>query len=223
VTEKAFSWSYSRLKAYEDCPNRYYQLQIAKSVQEEKTELLQWGDDVHKAMALALLGKKELSTTFRIYQPWVDKVLATPGELLVEDQCRWAITKDFAPTTWFSKTVWLRAIADAVKLNKEVALVVDWKAGKSQNGDPVQLVLTSLMMFAQFPELKAVRSDFIWLQEDHQTTQVVYREEIPDLWAEIMPRVKKLEKASLDNRFPPNPGRFCRSWCPVRSCEYHGK
>lgn len=223
VTDKAFSWSYSRLKAYEDCPNRYYQLQIAKSVVEEQTELLQWGDDVHKAMAKALRTKTLLPTTFRIYQPWIEKVLNMDGELLVEDQCRWAITKYFTPTTWFSKTVWLRAIADVVRLQDDVAWVGDWKAGKSQNGDPVQLVLTSLMMFAQFPELKAVRSDFIWLQEDHQTTQVVYREEIPDLWAEIMPRVKKLEAASLASKFPPNPGRFCRSWCPVKSCEYHGK
>ena len=79
------------------------------------------------------------------------------------------------------------------------------------------------MMFLQFPKLQCVRSDFIWLQEDSQTTQAVYRTECDKYWAEIMPRVARLETATIKDNFPPMPGKFCRRWCPVKNCEFWGK
>jgi len=221
---KPFAWSYSRLKAYEDCPRRYHETQVKKDAwPEPRSEQLDWGDAVHKALATALKTGTPLPTKFQLYQPWIDKVIRTPGELLVEDDCRWAITREFKPTPWFAKNVWLRCIADAVKLDYPAALVVDWKAGKSANGDPIQLTLTSLMMFMQFPKLQCVRSDFVWLQEDHQTTQVLYRNECADQWALLLPRVQRLQEAVMKDNFPPMFGRFCKNWCPVKSCEYNGK
>jgi len=220
---KSFSWSFSRLKAFEDCPRRYHETQVKKAWPEEPSAILQFGDDVHKAMAVALRTNTPLPTKYKQFQQWIDKVQRTPGELLVEDECQWAITREMKPCAWFAKDVWLRTVADAVKLDDDVALVVDWKTGKSLNGDPIQLMLTSLMAFLQFPKLKCVRSDFIWLQEDTQTTQVLYRNEAATQWANLLPRVTRLENATRNDNFPPHPNRFCRRWCPVKSCEYHGK
>jgi len=224
VKTKEFNWSYSRLKAHEICPKRYYETQILKNKwPEARSTHLDWGDAVHVAMATALKNGTPLPTVFRIFQHWIDKINRTPGELLVEEDCKWAITRDYRPVPWFSKNVWLRVIADAVKIDGDVALVVDFKTGKSDNADPVQLILVSLVMLILFPELKAVRSDFLWLNEDSQTTQVVYRNEAADHWAELLPRVQLLEVATRDNHFPPKPNRFCAKWCPVKSCEHWGK
>jgi PD-(D/E)XK nuclease superfamily len=224
ITTKDTPWSYSRLTAYESCPRRFHETTLLKGKwPEERSAQLDWGDAVHKALASALRDGTPLPTVFQIFQPLVDRVNDTPGELLVEDDCRWAITKDFQPTPWFSNKVWLRVIADAVKLNEDVALVVDWKTGKSTNADPVQLILTSLVMLVLFPKLQAVRSDFVWLNEDEHTTQVVYRNEAADHWATLLPRVKSLQQAIVDNHFPPKPGRYCAKWCPVKSCEFWGK
>ena len=224
VLDKPFAWSFSRLKAFEDCPRRYHETQVLKDKWPEKRSAqLDWGDAVHLAMATALKTGEPLPTVFRIFQHWIDKVNRTPGELLIEDDCRWAITREFVPVPWFAKSVWLRTVADAVKLDYPTALVVDWKAGKSANADPIQLILTSLMLLVQFPKVECVRSDFIWLQEDSQTTQVLYRHEAADQWADLLPRVKLLQHATDTNNFPPKPNRFCRNYCPVRSCEYHGK
>jgi len=221
---KNFAWSYSRLKAFEDCPRRYHETQVKKGAwPEEKSAILEFGDAVHKAMAVALRTGEPLPTKFKQYRQWVDKVIRTDGELLVEDECQWAVTREMQPCAWFSKDVWLRTVADAVKLDGDVALVVDWKTGKSLNADPVQLLLTSLMAFLHFPKLQCVRSDFIWLQEDSQTTQVVYRNECATHWSNLMPRVMRLEQAHAKENFPPIPNRFCRNWCPVKSCEYNGK
>jgi len=229
AVQKNFAWSYSRLKAFEDCPRRYHETQVKKDDNgrplwpEEPSDILIFGDAVHKAMAEALKTGTPLPTKYKIFQEWVDKVARTEGELLVEGECQWAVNSDLKPVAWFAKDVWLRCIADAVKLDQPVALVVDWKTGKSLNGDPVQLLLTSLMMFLQFPDLQCVRSDFVWLQEGSQTTQVVYKHECADHWAQLMPRVKRLQTATINDSFPPIPNRFCRSWCPVKSCEYNGK
>lgn len=222
VNEKLEPWSYSRLHGFEDCPRRWYETEILKKWPKEETPQLKWGNDAHAALAKALQGEP-LPTRFQILQKWVNKVQQAPGELLVEDDCRWAITKHFLPTTWFSKTVWLRCVADAVKLNGDVATVVDWKAGKSDNVDPVQLLLTSLMMFVQFPQLQYIRGDFIWLQEDHITQQGLYRFECADAWANILPRVHKFHRAMAAKEFPPTPNRFCKRYCPVKTCEFNGK
>jgi PD-(D/E)XK nuclease superfamily len=223
---KPFAWSYSKLKAYEDCPRRYYETQIAKNYTDSTFDQT-WGNAVHAAIAQALRDGTDLPTKFHICQKWVNLVRQVEGELLVEDDCQWAITRDFKPAAWFAKDVWLRCIADAVKLNFKLkyptAMVVDWKAGKSSNVDPVQLLLTSLMMLIQFPKLDRVMSLFVWLKEDHKTVQTVYRSEAADHWALLMPRIERLREATLKDHFPPQPGRFCRNWCPVKGCEFWGK
>jgi hypothetical protein len=222
-----FSWSYSQLTGFETCPRRFHESRKkdpdGKPVwPEEKSDMLIYGDVVHRALAESLRTGTQLQSKHKIHQHWIDKVLRTEGELLVEEDCKWAINREMKPVPWFAKDVWLRCIADAVKLDGEVALVVDWKAGKSANCDPVQLTLTSLMVMLQFPKVLCVRSDFIWLQEDAQTTQTIYRNECAQHWAAIMPRVTRLEQAFVKDNFPPTPNRFCRRYCPIRSCEYHG-
>jgi len=220
---KSFSFSYSKLKGFEVCPRRYYEVDVKKAWPEPRSEQLAWGDEVHLAMAKALKNGGELPLQFTMYQHWVDKVARTKGELLVEDQCKWAITRRFEPTAWFGQNVWCRSMADATKLDEDVALIVDWKTCKSQNVDEVQLILCSLVAFAQYPKIQKIRADFVWLQEDTQTTMVIDRHEAADQWAEILPRVERLERATMEENFPPTPNNFCRSYCPVKTCEYWGK
>ena len=217
------AWSYSRLHAYETCPRQFHERDILKKWGEEKSEMQSFGDAVHAAMAQALRTGKALPLAYSPYQHWIDKVLRTKGELLVESECKWAITRDFTPTTFFSKTAWMRTVCDAAKIDDDIALIVDWKTGKSINVDELQLVLMALMALAQFPQLELVRADFIWLQEDSQTSKILKRDEMADYWAEIMPRVEHYQRALEEGLFPPTPNRLCKRWCPVRTCEFWGK
>ena len=43
-----FAWSYSSLRAFETCPWRYYLTRVSKEVIEPETEVLKWGNEVHK-------------------------------------------------------------------------------------------------------------------------------------------------------------------------------
>jgi hypothetical protein len=222
-TTRPFSWSYSKLHDFEICPRRY---DLKKNYPEARNENLSWGDAVHAAMADALRTGKPLALAYAQYQHWIDKVVRTPGELLVETECKWAVTRDLKATVWGSKTAWLRSVADAVKVDlsyPEAAYVVDWKTGKSQNADELQLILIALVCFIQFPQLLRVRADFIWLTEDSKTSKVIDKHEVKDYWAEIIPRVDRLVKAIETDNFPPLPNNFCARYCPVRACEYWGK
>jgi hypothetical protein len=220
VKTKPFTFSFSKLKNFETCPRRYHEIDVKRAWPGEESDQLSYGDSVHKAMAGALQGKP-LPAAHSVYQPWIDKFKRTEGELLVE--CKWAITRDFKPTPWMSSKVWLRGIADAAIMAGDYATVVDWKTGKSRNADPVQLTLTALIMFIQYPELQCIRADFVWLPEDMATSQVLFRSEAAKHWAAIIPRAERLEKATEENNFPPTPNFLCEKWCPVKTCPFWGK
>jgi hypothetical protein len=222
---KEWAWSYSKLKNYETCPKRHYEVDIAKTYVEEATDdpdsALNWGNRVHDTLAGVLTGKvSALPPEMRSYQRWVDVVLAGPGQLLVEQ--KYAITRQFAPTQYFAKDVWYRGIGDVVRINGPVALVIDWKTGKILE-DSVQLMLMAQCLFSHYPQLKRVRSEFVWLKEDCTTPEVYDRQEVANNWVGLMDRVNMLELASKTMNYPPKPGRLCRNYCPVQSCPFYKK
>jgi len=221
TTDKGFAFSYSRIKEYENCPRRYYETQVAKTTK-DTSDLLEEGDKVHKAMAKALMDGTPLPLKYRQWQKWIDRVAQTPGEMLIEDEARWACTRDFKPVPFFAPTVWGRCIVDVYKHAPPVGYIVDWKAGKSANVDPVQMTLMALMAFIHFPEIEIVKGFFIWLGEDDSTSYVIDREDAVQHWTALIPRVKRLEKATKDGFFPPTPNRFCERWCPCTNCEHNG-
>ena len=222
---KAYAWSYSKLKNYESCPRKHYHIDVAPKghpdkIVEPMSEQLMWGDQVHKALANALQGLAPLPISMKHFQSWVDRILEGPGQLFVEQQ--YAITKDFAPTAWFGSDVWFRGIGDVVRIDGPVGLVVDWKTGKVLV-DSVQLMLMAQCLFVHYPQLKVVRSEFIWLKDDCSTPEVFTREELADQWVDLMPRVQTLEKAFKTQDYPPLPSGLCKNWCPVLSCEHNGR
>lgn len=216
---KAFAWSYSKLKNFESCPKRYYNVDVAKVVKEEESEQLQYGNSLHKALAEAITGKAPLPKPFTGFQPWVDKITRTEGTILVEQQL--AITQDLGPTEWFGKDAWYRGIADVIKIVGPVAVVLDWKTGKILE-DGVQLALMAQCVFAHHPSIEKIRTEFIWLKEDATTRADFSRDDMHNVWTGLLPRVKQLEDAHGGANFPPKPGHLCRRWCPVTACPHHG-
>lgn len=210
--------SYSRLKNYETCPKRHYEIDIAKKYKDE-SELLDWGNRVHKAMADAVSGKAPLPPEMA-YQKWVDKYKGGSGKIYVEQ--KYALTRDFQSSPYFGPLVWWRAIGDLVKVDPPVALGVDWKTGKILHDAP-QLMLLAACIFATFPDVHKIRTDFVWLKEDCITTEYYTRSGIAQDWLSVLPRIKALETACANDDFPPKPSRLCRKHCPVLSCPFHGK
>lgn len=220
---KEWAWSYSKLKNYEVCPKRMYEVDIAKSYVEAQDPdgPLAWGNRVHDALKHALTTPGNvLPKEMAMYQRWVDRVKAGSGQLFVEQ--KYAINRMFQKTTYFANDVWYRGIGDVVRVNGDIALVLDWKTGKILE-DSIQLMLMAQCLFSHFPALKYVRSEFVWLKDDCTSPELFSRQEVADQWIGLLDRVNSMEQAALTMNYPPKPGRLCRSYCPVTSCPFHGK
>ena len=217
---KSFAWSYSKLKNYETCPARYYGVDVSKNFKEEEGEALLYGNTLHKVLAKRIGEGAKLPSPFTHLEPWAEKILSTPGKVLVEQQL--AITKELGPAEWFGRDAWYRGIADVIKIVGPVAVVLDWKTGKIVE-DSVQLALMAQCVFAHHAEVQKIRTEFVWLKEDATTRADFAREDMVEVWNGLLPRVEQLEHAHNTTQFPAKPGNLCRKWCPVTSCPHHGK
>lgn len=218
---KPFTWSYSRLKNFETCPKRYYNIDVEKKFKEEESEQLAYGDQLHKAMAERLTGAKTpLPEPFKKFEKWAERTLKGPGTILVEQQM--AITESLTKaSSWFGDDVWFRGVGDVVKINGPVCLAIDWKTGKILE-DGVQLALLAQCIFAHHPEVQAIRTEFVWLKEDATTRADFRRGDMAAVWAGLLPRVTTLKNAHEAMDFPPNPSGLCRKYCVVTTCPHHG-
>jgi RecB family exonuclease len=216
---KSFSWSFSRLKNFETCGKRYFHIDVEKSVREEESEVLKWGNSVHKALAEYVENSTALPRGMEPYQRVADKIKSANGDVYVEQ--KYALTRDFAPCGFFDSSAWFRGIADVVVINGPVALAVDYKLGKIIE-ESQQLALVAACVFAHHPSVQKVRTEFWWLKEDATTRADFARSDMPNVWKNILPRVGSLEIAHDTHTFPPKPGGLCRKWCPVRACPHHG-
>jgi hypothetical protein len=234
---KPFSWSYSRLKNFEACPKKHWHVDIAKDAKEEESEQLTYGNAVHKAAAKRLKDKTPLPPGMsQILEPWCERIeqgTADGCTILVEQQL--AIAADFGPCGWFEKgerAAWYRGVADVIKLvwppmgsgpgvAPSVALAVDWKTGKIIE-DSVQLALMAQCVFAHYPTIQKIRTEFVWLKEDATTRADFARADMPGLWRSILPRVEVMKAAHESMNYPPKPGGLCKRWCPVTQCPHCG-
>jgi hypothetical protein len=222
---KLFSWSFSKLSNFETCAKKYYEYYVVKNVKDDSTENIDWGNAVHDAMRDAIKEGKPLPASMTPYQPWVERVKVGPGDLLVEQ--KYALDQTLSPVPYFAPTVWYRGIADVARIHGPVALALDWKTGKPKE-DSVQLKLMALCIFQHFPQVKVVRTEFVWLQLDpndpNATSKLIMRrEDVPEFVTQLLPRVRKLQWATETMTYPPNPSGLCVRYCKVTSCPYHGK
>jgi hypothetical protein len=230
--QKAWAWSYSKLKNFEVCPKKHYEVDLAKTYEEEEEPdgPLAWGNRVHKALAAALLGTAALPAEMKEYAGWVDRVKHGRGQLLVEQ--KFAINRQFQKTAYFADDVWYRGVGDVVRIDTpfvardgtpcHLALVMDWKTGKILE-DPVQLMLMAQCIFSHYPTVTHVRSEYVWLKDDCTTPELFTRKEVGDQWIGLLDRVNALEHAAKTMNYPPKPGRLCKRYCPVESCPFHKK
>lgn len=230
---KEFSWSFSKLKNYETCPRRYEAVDLHKydeKVQgEEKSPELVRGDELHEAMRRRVQGAQNLPAQFIYMERWAEKLTQVmhPYQII---QCELKLSTDRQgrPTGYFDRTTWLRGKLDYLRIlptgDKDIGHIVDYKTGRpTKVFDPTQLMLNAHLVFSHYKQVQNVRVDYLWTEYNDTTHENYSREQMPELMAELLPRVTKLEEAHRTNEFPPRPCGLCKDYCPVTTCEFHGK
>lgn len=211
------AFSYSRLKSLEDCPRKFHELSILKSVKEEPNENTDYGTEVHLAFANRLKKGTPLPLHLRHHEKLLASLAAAPGEHIVEQKV--AINANYEPTGWFDKDVYCRVISDLTIINGSRAAMFDWKTGKMSD-DFSQLRLAGAVIFLLAPELEQIDLAYVWLKNKQVTKERMLRGDCQTVWADLMPRLARYQAAFDQKSFPPRPNYLCKGWCPVKTCQY---
>jgi len=218
---KPVAWSYSALNQFETCPRQYHEERVAKRVKQTESKEMRWGKQVHRAMELFLKDEAPLPEHLKEFEDFVGRMKQSKGKLLVEE--RTALNAKLQPVTYFAKDVWVRGVIDAGVLLTERAILLDWKTVK-RKVDVDQLKLFAAIGFATYPWVDSIETGFVWMKSKEFDKQTFYRDDVAEIWDDFLPRVKRLEHAFQEEKWPPKPSGLCRGWCPVPKslCEFSG-
>lgn len=215
--------SYSKIKAFETCPKKFYAESVLKLYPREDTEATIYGTRLHEAAELFIRDGKPLEPEFKFLQPTMDALAAMPGRKFPEYEM--ALKETLQPCDFKAEDFWVRGIADLVIVNDDnmTARIIDYKAGKDKYPDTDQLMLMALMVFKHFPHVKSISAKLLFVVRGTHYSYKVDREDEAKLWWAWRERVAKLDAALYHKVFNPKSSGLCRRYCPVRDCPHNGR
>lgn len=211
------AWTFSQLEKFTTCPKQFYHLRVARDFKDPPSEHTIWGEKVHSAMEYRIAEGTPLPEGMDQWEGIAAKLEKLPGKKYAEYQ--FGVSASFAPAPWDDS--WSRGIADLLVVNKNKAGVFDYKTGKRKLTS--QLSLYAAYTFASFPEVEVVSTGFIWLKDRKIDKETFTRDDVPAIWQNFLPIVRKLELAHENDQWPAKPSGLCRAWCAVTSCPHNGK
>lgn len=216
---KVMPLSYSRLSTFEQCESKFDYLYVSKRVQDQGSEVSEYGNRVHEVLELYGKGELDQATlseegkqTLGKWGKIVDKLLAKEGEKYFEYQM--AVNADLQPVDWFASDVWIRSIADVLVVDGDTAYCLDYKTGKVKD-NPTQLQLFAAMVMWHFPQVTTVKTSFIWLKFNEVTNTKYERRFLESLWNGLRPRFQKVQEVIDLGVFKAKPSGLC-PWCPAK-------
>jgi hypothetical protein len=217
--KKEFSWSYSALENYRNCPKKYYHLAVAKDVKDEDSTFAAEGRDIHVALYNRVVKGQKLPLNLRYLERVATRFVGLPGE--TSGELKFAMSRRFEATEYFAPTVFVRVVVDLLNVQNDEALIVDWKTGKVKPGFE-QLEICAGVLSSHLPEINRFKLAYVWLKGPEITSKVITKADLPGVWNAVLPQVAKIEEAKLTTNFPARPSPLC-AYCPVRSCPHNTK
>ena len=213
-----YTWSYSALKDYTNCPKQYQEIKVLKRVSKKQTEQMLYGTEVHKALEDYVRDGTPLLKNYQRFQPVLDALIAIEGTKYPEYEM--AIGRDKQPIEYDSNDRWVRGIVDLLIVDGDTAHIVDYKTGSNKYPDAKQLKLMALMTFSHFPEVNKIKAGLLFVMHNSFMPEEYDRSEIESLWNYFTPDLERLTVSYQNDTWIANPTPLC-GWCPVKECEFH--
>lgn len=217
-----YTWSYSSISLFQQCPRKYYRLRVVKDIVEPPQAHLDYGTAVHEAAEKYIRDNEPIPEKFAFIKPHLDVLKALPGEKLCEHEM--GLTRDFKPCRFDDPGVWFRGIADLMIVNGSDARLIDYKTSKSsQYADIKQLELLALAAFKHFPNIKRIKAGLVFLVAS-DLVKADFDADLQDSgWQKWLPEIERLEKSFETDVWNPKPNFTCKKFCYVTDCEHNGK
>ena len=214
----SYTWSYSGLKQYTNCPKQYQELKVLKNYVQAETEQMKYGTGVHKALEEYVKNGTPLVINYQRFQAVVDSLVAIKGTKYTEYEM--ALCKERLPIGFEDENRWVRGIVDLLIVDGDTAYIIDYKTGSNKYPDPKQLKLMALMTYAHFPEVKKIKAGLLFVMHNSFMPEEYTREQIPRLWLSFTSDLARLSMSYENNSWTPNPTPLC-GWCSVKTCTFH--
>lgn len=207
------AWSHSRVKTYLDCPKMFYHQNILKDVKYEQGEPQKEGERVHKVLEMRLTHKLPLAGKDAKHEALMQVVGALPGVTYGERD--YALDANLQPCGYFDKTCFVRVTIDVTNLNipKREGWLLDYKNGKVTL-DEDQLKLYAAVGFHFFPDIDRWHTKYIFLEHKVMDGKTYTRDQLPDLWRQLLVVPGLIQQAAAQNHWPAKPSRKC-GYCSV--------
>jgi len=219
------AWSYSGIKLFETCPKKYEAEKITKEVKFTDSEATLYGKALHLAAEEYIRDGKELPGQFAFIKPYLDKLVAIPGEKHCE--LKLGVKKDdgrLVACDFFDSSVWFRGIADLVIIDGAKGWIVDYKTGKSAKyADTRQLALMAAALFLKYPELEKIKTSLLFVVSKEFIRAEYEAERGLDIFGELADLLTQREVSYNTGVWNPRPNGLCRRFCEVLSCAHNGR
>jgi hypothetical protein len=213
----SYTWSFSSLKDYINCPKQYQEIKVLKRFYKAATPQMTYGNEAHKAMENYVRDGTPLAKNYSQYQPVLDVLVEKSGVKYPEHKM--ALDKD-GNACEYNSGYWVRGIVDLMILDGDTAFIVDYKTGSNKYADTKQLKLMALMVFAHFPQVQKIKAGLLFVAYNSFIDESYEREDIKELWANFYPDLMRLNNSYENNVWNPNPTPLC-GWCPVKTCDFY--
>ena len=213
-----FTWSYSSLKQYQNCPKQYYEIRIAKNYTIKESEAIIYGKEVHTALEEYVRDNKPLAKNYQRFKPVVDALIKIKGTKFIEHEM--ALKFDRTPCDFNDENRWVRGIADLVIVDDKQAYIIDYKTGSNKYPDSKQLTLMAIMLFTHMPEVVKIKAGLLFVLKNSFLNEEYHRSDMDKLWKSFETPLKRLETSYDYNQWEANPTPLC-NWCSVDSCEFY--
>jgi len=214
------SHSYSAIKQFENCPQRYYRQRIRKDIKDEGGVASKHGERIHEMLERRLKDNEDLPQEAAHYEALCKGVekLAQGGELHIEKEL--VLNANHEPTGWWSDDAWLRSKLDVLVIKGSDAVVMDWKTGK-RKPDFFQMEIFAGQVLKHFPDIQRVKTTLVWLKDmkmDHETYK--RRTDTQGIWGGILMATSRIEQALYFDNWPARPSGLC-GYCPAQpTCKW---
>lgn len=212
-----FTWSFSSLKDYTNCPRQYQEVKVLKNFTKSMTPQMLYGNEVHKALEDYVGEGKPLAKNYERFKPVLDVFVGMEGTKYPEYKMGLDREGNASP---YGKGYWVRGIVDLLIVDGEHAFIVDYKTGSNKYPEPKQLKLMALMTFAHFPEVQKIKAGLLFVMHDSFLSEEYTRDDVEKLWSHFKPDLERLQLSYENDVWQTNPTALC-GWCPVKTCEFH--
>lgn len=218
------AWSFSSIKAFEQCPRKYYHLRVVKDFKEDDNkEHLVYGKLFHEAAEKYIRDGEPLPPQFNFVKGALDNLNRMDGEKLCE--FKMGLKEDLSACGFFDPDVWWRGVADLIILDEEKgeARVVDYKTGKSTKyADMGQLEMMALAVFKHFPPIKKVKAGLLFVIANDFLKENYHVDHEQKMWTKWLKDYERMKAAYVNDVWNPRPSGLCRKHCVVTTCPHNG-